>query len=695
MKVYDGSLWVAAYASLSGAMFGANNLSDVADAAGSRANLGLVIGTNVQAFSAILQNTTASYTTAEETKLAGIEAGATGDQSASEIRSLVEAATDSNVFTDADHTKLNAIEANAKDDQTITAGSGLTGGGTGNVTLNHADTSTVSNANNSGNTFIQDINFDGFGHVTSVGTGTVSVGDGTLTVQGTGALGGSGTFTANQSGNATISISHDDTSSQGSVNNSGATVVQDVTLDGYGHVTGLGSHTLTLANLGYTGATNANYITNNNQLSNGAGYTTNVGDITNVTAGTNLTGGGSSGSVTVNLTASPNITSLNVGGSEVISNSRALKNIASVDATTVAAFGAAGVGGTTYVPLSGTSQTLDLSAGDFFYSTHTADTTLSFSNIPAGAYQWSYAFTPYVAASSDFSAFNIPSVNTFDITTLSSSVSSGDIDVIHISSDGTKVLTGGFAGKVHYFTLLVRDDITTATYVSTWNHSVVFGGVQGIWMNDAGTRLFLCGSSNGDARQFNLSTGWDFTTISYSGLSKSGSSNQDFTMSADGTKSLHTIWDPSGELITRDHTTAYEINTGGNATSQDLTDVSRIRSAKYSPDGTSVIAFDTNQNIRRYPLTTAYNLNTRANASGQNVRSVATQGQNLTFSDTMQRIFWAASGTVYWADNASYSSVILPSSTGGQTILNASSAQRRIDFFTTDGGTTVNYTITA
>lgn len=345
MKVYDGSLWVAAYASLSGAMFGANNLSDVADTASARANLGLVIGTNVQAFSAILANTTASYTTAEETKLAGIEAGATGDQTASEIRSLVEAATDSNVFTDADHSKLNAIEANAKDDQTITAGSGLTGGGTGDVTLNHADTSSVSNANNSGNTFIQDINFDGFGHVTSVGTGTVSVGNGTLTVQGTGALGGSGTFTANQSGNSTISISHDDTSSQGSVNNSGATVVQDVTLDGYGHVTGLGSHTLTLANLGYTGATNANYITNNNQLTNGAGYTTNVGDITNVTAGTNLTGGGSSGSVTVNLTASPNITSLNVGGSEVISSSRALKNIASVDATTVATLQGAGVGG--------------------------------------------------------------------------------------------------------------------------------------------------------------------------------------------------------------------------------------------------------------------------------------------------------------------------------------------------------------
>jgi hypothetical protein len=103
----------------------------------------------------------------------------------------------------ADGSKLDGIETGATADQTITAGSGLSGGGTGNVTLSHSDTS-----------------------------------------------------------------------SQSSVNNSGATVIQDVTLDTYGHVTGLGSHTLTLANLGYTGATNANYITNNNQLTNGSGYTT-------------------------------------------------------------------------------------------------------------------------------------------------------------------------------------------------------------------------------------------------------------------------------------------------------------------------------------------------------------------------------------------------------------------------------------
>jgi hypothetical protein len=52
------------------------------------------------------------------TKLDGIESGATADQTAAEIRTLVEAATDSNVFTDADHTKLDGIEAGATGDQT-------------------------------------------------------------------------------------------------------------------------------------------------------------------------------------------------------------------------------------------------------------------------------------------------------------------------------------------------------------------------------------------------------------------------------------------------------------------------------------------------------------------------------------------------------------------------------------------------
>jgi len=76
MKVYTGSIWVAAYASLSGALIAADNLSDVTNVSTSRTNLGLAIGTNVQAYTAILDATTASYTTALNTKMSGIEASA-------------------------------------------------------------------------------------------------------------------------------------------------------------------------------------------------------------------------------------------------------------------------------------------------------------------------------------------------------------------------------------------------------------------------------------------------------------------------------------------------------------------------------------------------------------------------------------------------------------------------------------------
>jgi hypothetical protein len=63
-------------------------------------------------------------------------------------------------------------------------------------------------------------------------------------------LGGSGIttsigdFTTNQSANETLTISHSDTSSQASVNNSNGTVIQDVFLDTYGHITGIGSTNL-------------------------------------------------------------------------------------------------------------------------------------------------------------------------------------------------------------------------------------------------------------------------------------------------------------------------------------------------------------------------------------------------------------------------------------------------------------------
>lgn len=75
---------LTAIAALTTTSFG-RGLLELANAAALRTTAGLVIGTDVQAYSAVLAATTASFTTADETKLDGIEAGATADMSAAEI----------------------------------------------------------------------------------------------------------------------------------------------------------------------------------------------------------------------------------------------------------------------------------------------------------------------------------------------------------------------------------------------------------------------------------------------------------------------------------------------------------------------------------------------------------------------------------------------------------------------------------
>jgi len=73
---------------------------------------------------------------------------------------------------------------------------------------------------------------NGAGYITSASLPTV--GDGTLTVQGTGALGGNGTFTANQSGNTTISVTHDTFGTAGTY-----AYPSSITTNATGHVTSI------------------------------------------------------------------------------------------------------------------------------------------------------------------------------------------------------------------------------------------------------------------------------------------------------------------------------------------------------------------------------------------------------------------------------------------------------------------------
>ena len=114
-----------------------------------------------------------------------------------------------NVATDSGSGSISVTVDSANDTLSILSGGSLKTTGFNNTIQIDHDVTGASSVNNSGNTFIQDLTIDAHGHVTGTASSEAVINDGTLTVQGGTNISGSGTFTANQSGNTTITLNND------------------------------------------------------------------------------------------------------------------------------------------------------------------------------------------------------------------------------------------------------------------------------------------------------------------------------------------------------------------------------------------------------------------------------------------------------------------------------------------------------
>ena len=250
-----------------------------------------------------------NFTTDDNTKLDGIQAGAKDDQTGAEIKTAYEGEADTNAFTDADHTKLDGIEGSADVTDTANVVASLTAGT--NVTI--ATDGTISSTDTDTNT---DTKWDGGSSTLNATTGRTSLGLGNSSTKNTGTT--SGTVCTGDDArlsNARTPTSHAHgvadlpaiamttvqtassqvaqlalTAQEGDVvirSDENKTYIHNGgTADTMADYTVLATPTDAVTSVnGNTGVVSLTIPTNNNQLTNGAGYITSYTDTNTVDMG--------------------------------------------------------------------------------------------------------------------------------------------------------------------------------------------------------------------------------------------------------------------------------------------------------------------------------------------------------------------------------------------------------------------------
>ena len=358
----------------------------------------------------------------------------------------------------------------------------------------------------------------------------------------------------------------------------------------------------------------------------------------------------------------------------------------------------------TFNPASVTGATPSLNLGSYNFfdnGTLTADTTVSFTNVPTNA-RWSYSAVIGASSGYSFSAVT-KSPNEFvvnnAITGATAITSATDM---YFKPDGLKVFIVCTASdSVHAFTLSTAWDITTASYDSVfYNTSSQEIAPLSLSFKPDGTMMFVGGNSDALYR-YNLSTAWDVSTASHhSTRTTSAKGVYHVTFKPDGTQAWMTLNDNKVYLCTM--TTAWDLSTMTiTGTYNNFVSQGTPHNFLWNANGT--VGFNVQENsfaAYSYAASTPYDITTLSTVldstvlkDGDGVTGANVQKNGIAFGNSGKYFYTVGSvdQTIYQYNTVVLSNITFPSSlVSSPTEALAFNKRATYDFYTTDGGTTVN-----
>lgn len=354
------------------------------------------------------------------------------------------------------------------------------------------------------------------------------------------------------------------------------------------------------------------------------------------------------------------------------------------------------------------NATLDLSSGNVFSHTPTANTTFVFSNPPASG--TAYDFTLKVTGANVAQGYDIANASyetkSFSI---SSQIGSQNPQGITFNATGSKVYICENGGYIYEYDLSTAFDISTASYN---NNRILIGGYNtgqetrpsGLRFNNDGTKIFFTGYAMDNVNRWSLSTPYDITSATNDNntisIASQDNTPKDIHFNSDGTK-LFVLGSQYDKVYMYNLSTAFDLSTASYASSSVSVQFEEHdpTGLHFNDDGTKMFIIGTNQDgVDQYNLSTAFDLST---ASYANVTfSVSSQesiplGFEFNGAGTKFYVLGTSNDTIYQyssAGSAAAATFSYPSSvkwSGGTAPTAPANGETDVyTFYTDDGGTT-------
>jgi len=209
---------------------------------------------------------------------------------------------------------------------------------------------------------------------------------------------------------------------------------------------------------------------------------------------------------------------------------------------------------------------------------------------------------------------------------------------IAFNADGTKMFISGKTGDdINEYTLSTAYDVSTASFVDSFDVSAQQAAVMGVAFNTDGTKMFIVGETEDTVAQYALSTGFDVSSASFTqtfSIASQETEAQSVTFNTDGTK-MFIVGDTGNDINEYTLSTGFDVSTASFVDSFSLaSQTTQPKEGVFNTDGTElyVLARD-NQKVYKYTLSTGFDVSTASYASVEfSVSSQETSPQGLAFS---------------------------------------------------------------